>query len=222
MEILLKKDRGKIREIRGNLSSLWISLFTSLIVFSCSSTSTETTQAEVATVHFDEDLALPNFTISTIKDSTAFSSKGITKDGILLIKYFSPDCDHCQQEAETYFSKKDSLQNIKTIWVSGDWAELKMIKKFTETYQLEQLNPIAIGKETTNFLVSYYQLQGIPYAAVYKDNQLIKEYQGALDFSELITINEGTFTPKPIVPSWLKEPNTSEREKKEDENQNDG
>ncbi|MEM8566122.1 MAG: hypothetical protein AAGF85_06645 [Bacteroidota bacterium] len=196
-----------------------IALFTTLILFSCSQPSSETSEAENK-VDFNEDLAIPNFTMATIKDSTAVSSQSMPKEGILLVKYFSPDCDHCQAEAETYFSKKDSLQNIRTIWITGDWANLKMIEEFVEKYQLEQLNPIAIGKETTNFLVSYYQLQGIPYAAVYQDNQLIKEYQGSLDFNELITINDGTFNPEPIVPSWLKEPNTSNDEEVEDENQN--
>ena len=64
------------------------------------------------------------------------------------LNIFSPDCDHCQEEAEIHLSKKDSLQNVKIIWVSGDWAELKMIKEFAENYQLKQLDLIAIGKET--------------------------------------------------------------------------
>ncbi|MEM1406386.1 MAG: hypothetical protein AAGG59_06400 [Bacteroidota bacterium] len=219
MELILTKGI-KMHRATKDMSIVLIALFAIIILFGCNKPSTETSDAEDQAADFNEDLAIPNFTISTIKDSTNYSSQSLPKDGILLIKYFSPDCDHCQQEAETYFSKKDSLQNIKTIWISGDWAELKMINEFTEKYQLEQLDPIAIGKETTNYLVSYYQLQGIPYAAVYKDNQLIREYQGSLDFSELIAINDGTFTPEPLVPSWLREPHTPDGEKAENENQN--
>jgi hypothetical protein len=55
------------------------------------------------------------------------------------------------------------------------------------------LNSIAIGKEIDRFLISYYKLSGMPFAAVYKDNQLIKTYTGGLDFSELIAINDGKF-----------------------------
>ncbi len=144
----------------------------------------------------NEDSAIPDFILSTIKDSTDFRSTSLSKNGIVLIKYFSPDCDHCQEEAEMFVSKKDSLQNVETIWVSGSWASLKMITEFAEEYQLEKLSPIAIGKETEgDRLLTFYKLTGVPFAAVYKDNQLIKEYRGSLDFSELIAINNGTFKP---------------------------
>ncbi len=137
--------------------------------------------------------AIPDFTIYTIKDSTEFSSKSLPKNGIVLIKYFSVDCSHCQDEAKLFLSKKDSIQNIKTVWISGSWAELRLIKKFAEKYKLAELNPITIGKETGSFLLSYYKITGLPFAAVYKDNKLIKEYVGAIDFEELIAINNGKF-----------------------------
>ena len=46
----------------------------------------------------------------------------------------------------------------------------------------------------------YYNLSGLPFAEVYKDNQLLEAYNGALDFSELIAINDGTFVPKLVAP----------------------
>lgn len=151
-----------------------------------------------------KNLSIPDFKISTIKDSSDFSSQNLPKDGLLFIKYFSPDCEHCQEEAEMYVSKKDSLQNIKTLWISGNWADLKMIIEFTKKYKLEKLDPLAIGKENNNYLVSFYELQGMPYGAVYQNNKLIKEYRGSIDFSELISINNGDFKPKPIVPNLKK------------------
>ena len=178
---------------------------TTFIVLSCGQSSGDTGSTKgvladtVATSDFDEAMAIPDFTLSTIADSADFNSRDIPREGIVLLKYFSPDCDHCQEEADTYVSKKDSLQNIKTIWVSGDWAPLSMIKGFAETYGLEALGPIVIGKETTNDLLAFYKLSGIPFAAVYKDDQLIREYRGPLDFKELIEINDGTFVPEPIA-----------------------
>ncbi|MEM6629116.1 MAG: hypothetical protein AAF694_05565 [Bacteroidota bacterium] len=187
-------------EVKKKTNSIFMALFITTILFSCSQLSTDTTETYDAATTFNEELAIPDFTISTIRDSTDFSSKSIPKEGILLIKYFSTDCDNCQEEAERYFSKKDSLQNIKTMWISGDWSELKLIKEFTEKYKLEQLNAIAIGKETNNFLVSHFEFTGVPFAAVYHDNQLIKEYKGALDFSELIALNNGKILPDRVDP----------------------
>jgi hypothetical protein len=37
---------------------------------------------------FNPDLTIPDFTISTINDSTEFRSSNLKKDGIILLKYF--------------------------------------------------------------------------------------------------------------------------------------
>lgn len=175
-----------------------IILILSIIILSCHGSKDKPNAENKITTVFNSDLAMPDFMISTIKDSSDFKSADIQKDGIILLKYFSPDCENCQEEAELYFSKKDSLKNVRTIWISGEWAELSMIREFAENYKLKELNPIVIGKETDRFLISHYDFSGIPFAAVYKDNQLIKTYTGSLDFGELITINDGKFIPEPL------------------------
>ena len=167
------------------------SVMVAAMLASCSQTASNVSDNQEPIV-LDSTLMMPDFSIFTIEDSSTFTSSSISKNGIILLKYFSPDCNHCQDEAKIYVSKKDSLKNIRTIWVSGDWAPLDSIRKFVDTYQLSQVEPIAIGKEANNFLLSNYKIEGIPYNAVFKDNQLIKEYSH-LDFSELITINNGDF-----------------------------
>lgn len=166
-------------------------VFLSFIMVNCAKTAKEKEQPFVA------ELAMPNFTLAKMQDSTMILSKDVSKEGIVLLMYFSPDCDHCQKEAEEYVSKKDSLSNIRTVWMSGDWAELKLINEFAKKYQIEELNPIAIGKDMRSSLVLYYDFQHVPYTAVYKDNQFIQEYRGSIDFDELISINYNTFIPQP-------------------------
>ena len=152
-------------------------------------------QAEVV---LDSALMLPDFVLATFEDSTEWSSDNLSKEGILLIKYFNPDCNHCQDEAKLYLSKKDSLQNIKTVWVAGDWTPLELVRSFVDEYQLAELNPIVIGKEPENALLVHYGFSGLPFTAIYKDNQLIKEYTGELDWDELMAINNGTYTTKKL------------------------
>lgn len=147
-----------------------------------------------------KDLALPSFTISLVRDSSTFLSKMLPQNEIVFIIYFNPECDHCQKEAETYLSKIDSLQNIKTIWIAAKYVELKMIAAFAEKYQLQKLNALAIGKETAYNLPLFYRMETTPYGAVYSNNKMIAEYRGHFNFSELIAINNGSFIPKPIVP----------------------
>ncbi len=222
LSILLKMRKAissvsnkKTKSAKKSKISILMFLFSSVVLLSCNNTSTDsnaTAKAIDEEIKLDSALMIPDFTISTIQDSTNFSSESIPKDGIFLIKYFSPDCDHCQNEATMYVSKKDSLANIKTIWISGDWASLKMIEEFYENYQLAQITPLAVGKDNSLKILSYYKISGVPFAAVYHDNQLIKEYKSALDFRELIAINNGTFVPNTADTTLQKEQEISSRE----------
>lgn len=142
---------------------------------------------------FYPELAIPNFIIYESKDRAAFTNEDLPEKGILMVKYFSPDCNHCQDEAQLLVSQKDSLQNIQTLWVSGSWANFDSIQKFIDRYRIDELNAVAIGKEADDSLLLSYKIKGIPFAAVYKDNQLLKEYPGALDLKELFSINNGTY-----------------------------
>ncbi|MEM1002099.1 MAG: hypothetical protein AAGH46_05580 [Bacteroidota bacterium] len=137
------------------------------------------------------DIAIPDFKIATINDSTLFSRKDLPKEGLLLIKYFSPDCGHCQEEAKLFLSKKKKIKNIHTLWISGSWASLEEVKVFAKTYKLHKINPIAIGKEPGSTLLDYYKITGIPFAALFKDSKLIKTWRGEVDFEELIALNNG-------------------------------
>lgn len=192
----MKKDSAPtLKPLKREIIAFLVITLLIITSISCRKSSDDSKPKDDVQKNFNQDLAIPDFSILTI-DSTQFESNTIKKDGIILIKYFSPDCDNCQEEAALYHSKKDSLKNIRTIWISGDWADMQMIKEFTQTYNLKELNPIVIGKETNRYLINYYNFSGIPFAALYKDNQLLKDYKGKIDFEELIDINYDGFIEK--------------------------
>ncbi|WP_431158083.1 hypothetical protein [Winogradskyella poriferorum] len=179
------------------LKNIGVFLLTFPFLFICCESKNNSLKKDKVVINFNDDLTIPNFIISTIKDSADFNSKTIEKEGLILLKYFSPDCDNCQEEAEIYHSKKDSLKNIRTIWISGEWAQMNSIEEFAKKYRLKELNTIIIGKETSRFLINYYDFSGIPFAALYENNQLIKQYTGSINFEELIDINYGNSKGKP-------------------------
>jgi len=176
--------------VKKTINLMFSVLLAVAILVSCGGSS-NTEEAD-----FNPALAIPTFNISTI-DGTVYNNESLATEGIVLIKYFSPDCEHCQQEAQAFVAKKDSLQNIKTIWTSGDWAQMYHVKDFARKYELAQLKPLVIGKEMNNEFLVHFGFSGVPFTAVYKDNQLIKEYRGDVDFKELIAMNNGTFVPEP-------------------------
>ena len=74
--------------------------------------------------------------------------------------------------------------------------DLKMVRDFAETYKLDKLNALVVGKETSRNLLEHFQVAGLPYAAVYKDNQLLTEFRATIDFEVLESVNNGTFKPE--------------------------
>lgn len=190
-----------------NLPTVLSIVLTVFIMYSCGDTTSKEDKEETSTTieakdsansKFDNSLAIPDFTMATIQDSTAYSNNELPKDGLLLINYFSPDCEHCQEEATIFFENKDELQNIKTVWIAGEWMDLQMVREFAENYKLDQFNAVAVGKETSRTLLNHYQVAGLPYAAVYKDNQLLTEFRATIDFEVLKKVNNGTFKPEMV------------------------
>ena len=173
---------------RGNIVYL-LCLCCILFLASCTKYKPSNEKETTTNAAIDSTLIIPTFNLITIYDSSTIKREGIQKDGLVLIKYFSPDCDHCQNEAKMYFSKKDSLQNIKTLWVAGNWNTLQMLEEFYENYQVEDLKPLAMGIERDNELLVHYRFSGVPFSAIYKNNQLVKTYTGKIDFDELIAMN---------------------------------
>lgn len=159
-----------------------------------------------------KDQSLPNFTLSLAADSSDFNSNSLPKNEILFIIYFNPECEHCQKEAVTYLSKMDSLKNIKTIWIAAKYVELKMIREFAEKYQLQKLNAIAVGKEIAYNLPLFYRLESTPYGVVYSNDKMKVEYRGDFNYNDLIAINYGNYTAKPIAPI-LPEPKKTTKSK---------
>lgn len=175
----------------SNKSALFILFFSFAILgmLSC-----EKKEAKV----FYPELAIPNFTIYKAEDSTVFTNKDLSKEGLLLLKYFSPSCNGCQLEAQVLNSLKDSLSNIKTVWMTGSWAMLDSVQEFRKRYGVDELNLIAIGKEDNDLFLRTFKLKTVPFSLVYKDNQLLAEYSGAVDLRELIAINKGTYVGEPM------------------------
>lgn len=50
----------------------------------------------------------------------------------IIVFYFDPFCDHCQQEAQWIKENIDQFKNISLVWVS--WAEAKDIREFPGKY----------------------------------------------------------------------------------------
>ena len=85
---------------------------------------------------FQKDKNLPSFSLTNVhgKEVTQKDIPSNFKNVVILI--FSPDCSHCQHEAEELNKSADKLKNVYFIWDS--YKDLAAIKQFAEKYQLDK------------------------------------------------------------------------------------
>lgn len=81
---------------------------------------------------FAQDNApLPNFKF-TDTDGKVVSPATLEQGKPVVVVYFDPDCDHCQQQAEWVRDGINLFKDIQLVWVS--WGEADAVKKFEKTY----------------------------------------------------------------------------------------
>ncbi len=120
-------------------------------------------------------------------DSTWFRSTDIPKNKPVAIIYFSPDCGHCQLTAQEFAANMDKLKNDFLVWVSFHTPE--QIKEFGEKYKLSQYSNVRLGRDTTYYVPSFYQVRFTPFMAAYnRQGKLVETFDGGTDPATLAKV----------------------------------
>jgi thioredoxin-related protein len=110
-------------------------------------------------------------------DSTYFSRWDIPKNKSIVLIYFSPDCSHCQHTAEWFADSMDLFKNTFFVWVS--YHTPAQIQTFAHQYKLDQFDNVKLGRDTSYFIPSYYQVKFTPFMAVYnKKGKFVQSFEG--------------------------------------------
>jgi thioredoxin-related protein len=105
--------------------------------------------------------------------------------GPVVLMYFSPDCDHCQEFTKALLKNYTVMTNKQLVMIT--FQSMEMIKKFEKDYNLAAYPNIKLGTEGTSYLVQkYYQIRSFPYLAMYdKTGKLVKIYEGEQPYTEI-------------------------------------
>ncbi len=128
--------------------------------------------------------ALPTFKL-ILTDSSLFTNKLIPKAAFTCIVYFSPDCGHCQYEADQMIRSMDSLKQVQFIWVS--YRDFNDIKAFGRKYQFDLYPNIIIGRDPDYTIPAFFQVKFTPFVALYDENkQFLKAWESGVEMPELL------------------------------------
>ncbi len=104
-------------------------------------------------------------------------------DGKLILIFFNPDCDHCQNEAKAIAENKKLFEGYQLYFISSD--SVHNIVKFAGDYQLNEPN-MHLGTATPpDVYRAMGPIDAVPAIYIYSDRKKVKEFKGEVTVEEL-------------------------------------
>lgn len=106
-------------------------------------------------------------------------------EGLVILVFFSPDCDHCQREAEDIRRHIDAFKDYSLYFISPSPAE--EIKTFAITYGLSGYPNVVFARADVAAVVNEMGKVSTPTLCIYsKEKQLVKRFDGETDMDEIV------------------------------------
>lgn len=119
---------------------------------------------------------VPSFKLMKV-DSTTFYMKDVAtaKKQPTVVIVFSPQCSHCQHQAEEITSHMKDFENTTFLFVTG--YPLSEMQQYISSYALDKFPNIYVGQDAGRNLAGFYKIRSIPGIFVYnKKGNLVQEY----------------------------------------------
>jgi thioredoxin-related protein len=135
-------------------------------MFGCNDTHTKTLSGL-------EGQPLPSFNMLLPDSATYLKSENIPSSKPFVIFYFSPHCPFCRAMTEKV---KDDIKTVKDVgFYFIAQAPMEQIRKYGQEYGLFKYQNITLAQVTDTSFSKYFQIQSVPYLAVYSSKKKLKE-----------------------------------------------
>ena len=153
-----------------NLLFLFTCIFISCTAFS----QTATTEETPVYLRFP---TIPEFTVYKAPDSTAFTRNQLHKKEATIFMIFSPDCGHCQHEAEMLTQNIQKFKNTQIIMIT--YLPYDEMIKFYHIYKIANYHQITMARDTRFFFPVFFNVKNLPSIFVYdKKGNFKKAFEG--------------------------------------------
>ena len=120
---------------------------------------------------------LPPFHLLKLDSATYLTKEDVKKNRRAIVMYFSPDCEHCKHEIESFLGSWDQFKDIEIVMAT--YQPFSEMKDFNEHYKIYKHPNIHIGRDEKFFLPPFYKIRNLPYLALYdKKGNLITTFEG--------------------------------------------
>ncbi len=130
---------------------------------------------------------IPSFNLLLTDSVTQFNTSQIPNDKPIAFVFFSPDCEHCQQETSDILKHMDSLKDVRFYFVSVD--QIERLKVFRAYYQLHRYPNITVGRDYTFTFPIHFQVTRPPCLILFDRHKKEKAvFTGETTASKLIEV----------------------------------
>jgi len=119
---------------------------------------------------------VPPFDLLLPDSTTVFNTSQIPRGKPVVLIYFSPDCEHCQQQTQDILNKIDSLNEVNFYFITND--PFDRLKIFNKYYKLYKYKNIMLGRDINFSFIKYFKPTGTPYLIVYNQRKVLRAVFG--------------------------------------------
>lgn len=130
---------------------------------------------------------LPSYEVLELDSSNVFSTYKIPDGKPIVIIYFSPDCDHCEQLTKSIIEHMDEFKKTRIYMITP--MDLVQTSEFYNKLNLKEYKNIKVYKDFLFFGYKFFGFRSFPFAAVYNGNKnLVKGFPHKLTAKLLIEV----------------------------------
>jgi peroxiredoxin len=128
---------------------------------------------------------LPSFSFSKLNSQEKFTNKAIEPNKPLIITYFHPDCNFCQEQATQINKQIESFNKYQILFISN--AEAYEIDSFAIFSMLSDKENIIFLHDKDLIFEKIFGKTVLPTSFIYnKQHVLVKQFKGEARIEELL------------------------------------
>ncbi len=117
--------------------------------------------------------------------STVYQRDDLPKNTAVMLMYFHPKCEHCQHLASEIAASSEKFKTIHIVMVTS--MQFDSLASFRQKYLPGVHKNIVIAFDPNFFLMDYFQVNRMPFIALYNQKkELIGGYDGGLTVEKIL------------------------------------
>jgi len=104
-------------------------------------------------------------------------------NGDVLLIFFNPDCEHCQEEAREIAANKSLFEKWQVYFITS--MEARLAEEFAVNYRLTAPNFVFGHAGVSEVYNSVGALSQVPTILIYKNSRFIRKFEGTTPLEQL-------------------------------------